>query len=92
LPGNSLIVVDSLVCVSDNSHNSNFGHIANPQKRRHCNRATSFNLLPMSSGESKGNHILLAMATLLAELLDALAKSFEELGVIYHTAGTSTFS
>jgi hypothetical protein len=32
----------------------------------------------MASGESEGNHILLAVAASLAELLDSLAKSFEE--------------
>lgn len=85
LLGNSL-VADSFLCVSDDRHDSNFERIANPQKRPHCNRATSFNLLPMAGGESEGNHILLAAAASLAELLDSLAKSFEELGVIYQSA------
>src|SRR5690348_4905035 len=87
LRGNSLIVVDSFICVSNDSQNSNFERIANPQKRPHCNRATSFNLLPMASGESEGNRILLTVAASLAELLDSLAKSFEEFGVIYHARG-----
>jgi hypothetical protein len=85
-PGNFLIVVDSYVCASDNNRNSNFEHTANPQKRRHGNRATSFDLLPMASGESEGNHILLAVAAPIAEFLDPLAKSFEEFGVFYHAA------
>jgi len=92
LPGNSLIVVDAFVCVSDDRRNSNFERIANPQKRRHVNRAASFDLLPMASGESEGNHIFLAVAASLAELLDSLAKSLEEFRMIYHAAGTSTFS
>ena len=54
------------------------------RKRRHCDRATSFDLLPMASGESEGNHILLGVAAPLAKLVDSLAKSFEEFGVIYH--------
>jgi hypothetical protein len=41
----------------------------------------------MASGESEGNHILLTVAASLAELLDSLAKSFEEFGVIYHARG-----
>ena len=79
-------MVDSFVCASDDLCNSNFERIANPQKRRHGNRTTSFDLLPMPSGESEGNHSLLAVATFLAEFLDSLAKSFEECRVIYHAA------
>jgi hypothetical protein len=45
----------------------------------------------MASGESEGNHILLAVAPPLAECFDALAKSFEEFGMIYHAA-TFTFA
>ena len=82
LPGNLLIAVDSFVCASDDLYNSNFERIANPQKRRHGNRATSFDLLPMASGKSEGNHMLLAVAACLAELLDSLAKCFEEFRLI----------
>lgn len=77
-------MVDFLVRALDYHCNSNFEGIANPQKRRHRNRTTSFDLLPMASGESKSNHILLAVAASLAEFLDPLAKGFEESGVIYH--------
>lgn len=86
-----LIVVDFFVRALDNHCNSNFEGIANPQKCRHCNRTTSFDLLPMASGESKSNHILLAVAASLPEFLDPLAKGFEESGVVYH-AGTFTFA
>jgi len=79
-------VVDSFVRVSDNHCNSNFECSANPQKRRHGNRATSFDLLPMARGESESNHVLLAVATPLTEFLDALAKSSEKFDVIYHAA------
>ena len=85
--GNFLIVVDSFVCVSNNHRNANFERIANPQKRLHCNRATTFNLLPMASGEAEGNHVLLAVTALVAKVLDSLAKSFEELGVVHHAPG-----
>ena len=71
LPGNFLIVVDSFVRVLSNSRNSNFERITNPQKRRHGNRTTSFDLLPMARRESEGNHMLLAVAACLAELLDS---------------------
>jgi hypothetical protein len=40
----------------------------------------------MASGESEGNHILLAVAALLAECLDSETERFEEVGVIYHAA------
>lgn len=89
--GDFLIVVDFFVRALDNHGNSNFECIANPQKCRHCNRTTSFNLLPMASGESKSNHIFLAVAAFLAKVLDPLAKGFEESGVIYHAA-TFTFA
>jgi hypothetical protein len=79
-------VVDIFVRAPDDHCNSNSKCIANPQKRRHCNRTTSFDLLPMASGESESNHILLAVTTPLAEFLDALAKSFEKFDVIYHAA------
>ena len=82
----SLVVVDVFVRAPDNHCNSNSKCITNPQKRRHCNRTTSFDLLPMASGESETNHILLAVATPFAEFLDALAKSFEKFDVIYHAA------
>ena len=85
--GNSLIAIDVFVRAPDNYRNSNFERIANPQKRRHCNRATSFNLLPMASGEAEGNHVLLAVAAFVAKVLDSLAKSFEELGVVHHAPG-----
>src|SRR5215831_14485856 len=84
--GNSLIVVDGFICTSDNHSNTNVERIANPQQSGHGNRATRFNLLPMASGESECNHILLAVPALLAEFLDSLAKSFEEFGVIDHAA------
>lgn len=84
-------MVDFFVRALDNHCNSNFEGIANPQKCRHCNRTTSFDLLPMASGESKSNHILLAVAASLPEFLDPLAKGFEESGVVYH-AGTFTFA
>ena len=80
------------VCLSNNSHNSIFERIANPLKCRHCNRTTSLDLLPMASGESEGSRTLLDVATPLAEFLHSLANSFEEFGVIYHDAGTFTFS
>ena len=79
-------MIDVFVRALDNHCNSNSKCIANPQKRRHCNRTTSFDLLPMASGESESNHIFLAVATPLAAFLDALAKSFEKFDVIYHAA------
>ncbi|HKW64071.1 MAG TPA: hypothetical protein VJN89_16075 [Candidatus Acidoferrum sp.] len=85
------IAVDFFVRAPDNHGNPNFECIANPQKRCHCNRATRFNLLPMASGESESDHVLLAVAPPLAEFLDALAKGFEESGVVHH-AGTFTFA
>lgn len=89
--GDFLIVVDFFVRTLDNHRNSNFECIANPQKCRHCNRTTSFDLLPMAGGESKSNHILLAVAASLAQFLDPLAKGFEESRVVYHAA-TFTFA
>lgn len=89
--GDFLIVVDFLVRALDNHCNSNFECIANPQKRRHCNRTTSLDLLPMASGETKSDHILLAVAASLAQFLDPLAKGFEESGAVYHAA-TFTFA
>ena len=88
---NPLIAIDSLVCVSYNHCDSNFDRVANSQKGRHGDRATRFDLLPMARGESESNHILLAVAALFAEVLDSLAKSFEEFGAIYHAA-TFTFA
>ena len=79
-------MVDVFVRAPDDHCNSNSKCIANPQECRHCNRTTSFDLLPMASGESESNHILLAVTTPLAEFLDALAKSFEKADVIYHAA------
>jgi hypothetical protein len=79
-------VVDFVICDSNNYRNSNLERVANPQKRRHRNRAASFDLLPMASGESEGNHVLLAVAAPPAEFFDPLAKSFEEFGVIHHVA------
>jgi hypothetical protein len=38
----------------------------------------------MAGGEAEDNHILLEAAAPLAELLDPLAKSFEEFCAIYH--------
>ena len=79
-------MVDVFVRAPDDHCNSNSKCIANPQESRHCNRTTSFDLLPMASGESESNHILLAVATPLAEFLNAQAKSFEKFDVIYHAA------
>jgi len=41
----------------------------------------------MASGEAEGNHVLLAVAAFVAKVLDSLAKSFEELGVVHHAPG-----
>lgn len=82
--GNSLIVVDFIVCATDDHGNSNFERIANAQKRCHCNRATRFDLLPMASREPKRNHVLLAVTAPLAKFLDSLPQSFEELDVVHH--------
>jgi hypothetical protein len=40
----------------------------------------------MASGESKRNHVFLAVAAPLTEVLDSLPQSFEEFGVLYHAA------
>jgi hypothetical protein len=80
------LVVDTPVQTTNDSFNSNLEYIANPQESRHCNRATCFDLLPVTSGKSEGNHIFLAMAALLAEFLNSAAKDFEEFGLIYHAA------
>jgi hypothetical protein len=45
----------------------------------------------MASGKSERNHIFLAVAAPFAEVLDSLAQSFKEFGVIYHAA-TFTFA
>jgi hypothetical protein len=45
----------------------------------------------MTSGKSERNHVLLAVAAPLAEVLDSLAQSFKEFGAIYHAA-TFTFA
>jgi hypothetical protein len=84
LPGHSLIAVYSSVCSSNDYGNSNFERIANPQKSGHCNWSASFDLLPMASGESERNHIFLAVAAPLAEVLDSLAQSVKEFGAIDH--------
>jgi hypothetical protein len=86
LLGNSLIAIYSSVCASNNYGNSDFERIANPQKSSHCDWSTRFDLLPMASGESKRNHVFLAVAAPLTEVLDSLPQSFEEFGVIYHAA------
>ena len=80
-------MIDVFVRAPDNHCNSHFKCIANPQKCLHCNRATSFDLLPVASGEAEGNHVLLAVAAFVAKVLDSLAKSFEELGVVHHAPG-----
>lgn len=77
-------MVGPLVCASDDNRNSNLERIANPQERRHCNRAAGLDLLPMASGESKGNHIFLAEAVPLAQFLYPLPQCFEESRVVYH--------
>src|SRR5258708_8380121 len=56
------------------------------QKSGHCDWSTRVDLLPMASGKSERNHIFLAVAAPFAEVLDSLAQSFEECGVIYHAA------
>jgi len=40
----------------------------------------------MTSGESEGNHILLAVTAPAAEFLDSLPKRFEEFRMIHHGA------
>jgi len=77
-------MVGPFVCASDNNRDTNFERIANPQERRHCNRAASFDLLPMASGESKGNHIFLAKAAPLAQIFYSLPQCVEESRVVYH--------
>jgi len=44
--------------------------------------STRFDLLPMASGKSDRNHILPGCIAPFGEVLDSLAQSFKEFGVI----------
>ena len=59
-------------------------HLADTQKRCDRNRASSFNLLPVSSGKTERNHVLLRIASLLAKLAHFSTQSTEESFLICH--------
>jgi len=64
--------------------NLNLQDIADAQKSRDRDGAASFDLLPVTRREAKGNHVFLAVAMLSAQIPNALAKCFEESGVVHH--------
>jgi hypothetical protein len=64
--------------------NPNLQDIADAEKSRDGNRAPCLDLLPMACGETKGDHVLLAVPLPSTQVTDALAKCLEEFGVIHH--------
>ena len=78
-------MVDASVQTTDDRFKSDFEDIANTQKSGHGDWATGFDLLPVAGGESKRNHIFLAMFVPLAEFFYSASKCFEEFGVVHHT-------
>jgi hypothetical protein len=79
------IAVNASIQSAHNLFNADLEHITNTQEGRHCNGTARFDLLPVASGKSEGNHVFLAVFALLTEPLDSAAKRLEEFGVIYHT-------
>jgi hypothetical protein len=64
--------------------NPNLQDIADSQKSRNCDWSSRLDLLPMARGETKGNHIFLAVSVPPAQVSNALAECLEEFGVIHH--------
>src|ERR1700752_4675069 len=56
----------------------------NTQKRAHCDWAARFNLLPVSRRKTKGNHVLLRVASSLLEFLDSQAQGTGKPILIFH--------
>jgi hypothetical protein len=58
--------INAFVKVAYEAFDTDSEYIADSQQRAHCDRASCLNLLPMPSRESEGNHVLLAVALILA--------------------------
>jgi hypothetical protein len=78
------LFLDTLVEVPDELGNPNSQRLANPQQRRHGDRPSCFDLLPVPGRKAERNHILLTVAPLAAQGLDPLPEGPEEFLLIRH--------
>ena len=86
LPGGWLdaqLLVYSGVQVSNHFRHRDLEHFADAQEGGDGDGSSRFNLLPGASGESERNHILLAVAALLAKLTGSLAQGAKEFSLIH---------
>ena len=77
------LLIDSSIQVPHQLCHRYFKHFADAQERGDRNGSSRFNLLPVTGGEAEANHILLAVAALLAKLADSLAQGAEEFTLIH---------
>jgi hypothetical protein len=78
------ILVDVPIKVPNQTCNADFESLTDTQEGCDCDRATSLDLLPVAGGEAKGDHVLLAEASLLTKFADALTQFSKELLLIRH--------
>ncbi len=79
-----LFLVHASVKAVDESGGADAKNPGNSQQCPDGNRPARLNLLPMSSGKAKSDHILLSEAAGLTEFLDAAAQCPKELTLISH--------
>ena len=63
-------------------------YFADTKQGPNRDRPTGFDLLPVPGREAEGDHVLLAVAFVLALLADSLTQGAEEFRLIYHTDGS----
>jgi hypothetical protein len=78
------MAVDAPVESSDQAVDRNLKDAADTERCYHRNGASRFNLLPVTRGESKRNHIFMAVAALSAQATDSLTQHAKKLRLIYH--------
>lgn len=77
-------MVDVLIQAPYQSIDSNLQNFAYADEGRNSDWTSRFNLLPMACRKTKRDHVLLAVATLLAQLAHSLSKTSKESFLISH--------
>jgi hypothetical protein len=80
----SLAPIDAFIEPPYQALHTNSKHITDSQQRAYGDRAARFDLLPMPSRKSEGDHVLLAVVVALAQLSNSTPQAAKELFLIQH--------
>ena len=80
----AVLSVDAFIKALQQTCDRDVKHFADPQKRCHSDGSAGFNLLPVSRGEAKRDHVFLAVTLGLPKHANRAAQPGKEFRLIWH--------